>query len=117
MKYIGTPNFKHGTDERLGVLVVNLGTPQAPETKAVRRYLSQFLSDPRIIELPRWLWNIILHGIILRVRPAKSAQAYQEVWSEETGSPLLSISRSQTQARWNRRAYAKNSMDSRNALY
>lgn len=98
MKYIGTPDFKHGTDERLGVLVVNLGTPQAPETKAVRRYLSQFLSDPRIIELPRWLWNIILHGIILRFRPAKSAAAYREVWSEETGSPLLSISRAQTAA-------------------
>ncbi|MFT5893425.1 MAG: ferrochelatase [bacterium] len=98
MKYIGTPDFKHGTDERLGVLVVNLGTPQAPETKAVRRYLSQFLSDPRIIELPRWLWNIILHGIVLRFRPAKSAKAYREVWSEETGSPLLSHSRAQTVA-------------------
>ena len=98
MKYIGTPDFKHGTDERLGVLLVNLGTPQAPETKAVRRYLSQFLSDPRIIELPRWLWNIILHGIILRFRPAKSAAAYREVWSEETGSPLLSISKAQTAA-------------------
>jgi ferrochelatase len=56
------------------------------------------LSDPRIIELPRWLWNIILHGIILRFRPAKSAAAYREVWSEVTGSPLLSISRAQTAA-------------------
>jgi ferrochelatase len=98
MKYIGTPDFKHGTDERLGVLVVNLGTPQAPETKAVRRYLAQFLSDPRIIELPRWLWNIILHGIVLRFRPAKSAKAYREVWSEETGSPLLSHSVAQAAA-------------------
>ena len=98
MKYIGTPDYVHGTEERLGVLVVNLGTPEAPETKAVRRYLAQFLSDPRIIELPRWLWNIILHGIILRFRPSKSAKAYQEVWSEETGSPLLSISQAQTQA-------------------
>jgi len=98
MKYIGTPDFTHGTAERLGVLVVNLGTPQAPETRAVRKYLAQFLSDPRIIELPRWLWNIILHGIILRVRPAKSAEAYREVWSDETGSPLLSISQAQTTA-------------------
>lgn len=82
----------------MGVLVVNLGTPEAPETKPVRRYLAQFLSDPRIIELPRWLWNIILHGVILRVRPSKSAKAYEEVWSDETGSPLLSISQAQTQA-------------------
>lgn len=98
MKYIGTPHYEHGTAERLGVLVVNLGTPGAPETGAVRRYLAQFLSDPRIIELPRWLWNILLHGIILRIRPSRSAKAYREVWSEETGSPLLSISREQTAA-------------------
>lgn len=98
MKYIGTPSFQHGTEERLGVLVVNLGTPDAPETGAVRRYLAEFLSDPRIIELPRWLWNIILHGIILRIRPSRSAKAYQEVWSEDTGSPLLSISKQQTAA-------------------
>jgi len=98
MKYIGKPQFKHGTTEKLGVLVVNLGTPAAPETRAVRRYLAEFLSDPRIIELPRWLWNILLHGIILRIRPSRSAKAYREVWSEETGSPLLSISRQQEQA-------------------
>lgn len=98
MKYIGKPNFEHGSEEKLGVLVVNLGTPTAPETKAVRRYLAEFLSDPRIIELPRWLWNILLHGIILRIRPSRSAKAYREVWSEETGSPLLSISRQQTHA-------------------
>lgn len=98
MKYIGKPHFEHGSEETLGVLVVNLGTPTAPETGAVRRYLAEFLSDPRIIELPRWLWNILLHGIILRIRPSRSAKAYREVWSEETGSPLLSISRQQTQA-------------------
>lgn len=98
MKYIGTPHFEHGTTEKLGVLVVNLGTPEAPETPAVRRYLAEFLSDPRIIELPRWLWNILLHGIILRFRPSRSAKAYQEVWSDETGSPLLSISRQQESA-------------------
>ena len=98
MKYIGKPDYTHGTEERLGVLLVNLGTPTAPETRAVRRYLAEFLSDPRIIELPRWLWNIILHGVVLRVRPSRSAEAYREVWSEEEGSPLLSISRRQTEA-------------------
>ena len=98
MKYIGTPDYAHGTAERLGVLLVNLGTPTAPETGAVRRYLAEFLSDPRIIELPRWLWKLLLHGIILRVRPARSAAAYREVWSEREGSPLLSISRRQRDA-------------------
>lgn len=98
MKYIGTPDYRHGTRERLGVLMVNLGTPEAPETGPVRRYLAQFLSDPRIIELPRWLWAIILHGIVLRIRPSRSAKAYREVWSKETGSPLLSISRRQADA-------------------
>lgn len=98
MKYIGKPHYEHGTTEKLGVLVVNLGTPTAPETGAVRRYLAEFLSDPRIIELPRWIWNILLHGIILRIRPSRSAKAYREVWSDETGSPLLSISRQQTDA-------------------
>lgn len=98
MKYIGTPDFSHGTSEKLGILLVNLGTPDAPETPEVRRYLAQFLSDPRIIELPRWLWKIILHGVVLRVRPSKSAEAYREVWSDTEGSPLLSISRKQQQA-------------------
>jgi len=98
MKYIGTPHFNHGTPEKLGVLLVNLGTPDAPETPEVRRYLAQFLADPRIIELPRWLWRTILHGIVLRTRPAKSAEAYREVWSETEGSPLLSISRKQKAA-------------------
>lgn len=98
MKYIGTPDYAHGTRERLGVLMVNLGTPDAPETKPVRRYLAQFLSDPRIIELPRWLWMILLHGVILRIRPKRSAEAYREVWSDETGSPLLHISERQCEA-------------------
>jgi ferrochelatase len=98
MKYIGTPDYQHGTRPRLGVLVVNLGTPEAAETGAVRRYLAQFLSDPRIIELPRFLWLTLLHLVILRIRPPRSAKAYQEVWSEETGSPLLHISRLQTDA-------------------
>jgi len=98
MKYIGTPQFRHGTPEKLGILMVNLGTPDAPETPEVRRYLAQFLADPRIIELPRVLWRMILHGVILRVRPKKSAEAYKEVWSETEGSPLLSISKKQKAA-------------------
>ncbi len=98
MKYIGRADFEHGTPEKLGLLMVNLGTPDAPHTKPVRRYLKEFLSDPRIIELPRIVWMAILHGIILRVRPAKSAEAYREVWDEKTGSPLLHISRLQAAA-------------------
>ena len=78
--------------------MANLGTPDAPQTREVRRYLAEFLSDPRIIELPRWLWKILLHGVILRVRPAKSAEAYRSVWSETEGSPLLSISVKQRDA-------------------
>ena len=98
MKYLGRPDYQHGTHEKLGVLVVNLGTPDAPDTASVRRYLKQFLSDPRIIELPRLLWMAILHGVILRVRPRKSAEAYQEVWDEQSGSPLMSISKAQASA-------------------
>lgn len=86
--YLGSPNYDHHTPDRIGVLLVNLGTPDAPDTRSVRRYLSQFLSDPRVIEYPRWLWALILHGIILRVRPARSAHAYQQVWTDQ-GSPLL----------------------------
>ncbi|MFK7889290.1 MAG: ferrochelatase [Granulosicoccus sp.] len=98
MKYIGTPHFEHGTEERLGVLLVNLGTPAAPQTKEVRQYLAQFLSDPRIIELPRLIWLALLYGVILQIRPSRSAKAYREVWSEETGSPLLNISKLQASA-------------------
>ena len=72
---------------RLGVLLSNLGTPDAPDTDSVRRYLREFLSDPKVIRLPRWLWLPILHGIVLRFRPARSARAYRAVWTEH-GSPL-----------------------------
>lgn len=72
---------------RTAVVLVNLGTPEAPTTSAVRRYLAQFLRDPRVIELPRWLWLPILYGVILVVRPPRSARAYREVWTER-GSPL-----------------------------
>ncbi len=95
-RYTTEPTFKHGTEPTVGVLVVNLGTPDAPTTPAVRRYLAQFLSDPRLIELPRWLWLPILHLVILRVRPSRSAKAYREIWQED-GSPLLTISQRLTE--------------------
>ncbi|MCJ2181759.1 ferrochelatase [Novosphingobium sp. 1949] len=79
---------------RLGVLLVNLGTPDAPTPSAVRRYLAEFLSDPRVVEIPAIAWKPILHGIILRTRPAKSAHAYAQVWTEE-GSPLAAITAQQ----------------------
>lgn len=82
---------------RFGVLVVNLGTPDAPSPAAVRRYLREFLSDPRVIDTPRLLWWAILNGIILRVRPAKVARLYQAIWSDE-GSPLLAIGKRQVAA-------------------
>lgn len=87
-QYLGSTNYDHRTPERIGVLLVNLGTPAAPDTASVRRYLKEFLSDPRVIEYPRWLWWLILNGVILRIRPAKSAHAYQQVWTE-LGSPLM----------------------------
>ena len=93
--YLGTPDYAHGTPARTGVLLVNLGTPDEPTTPAVRRYLAEFLWDPRVIEQPRALWWLILHGIILRTRPAKSAHAYQKVWTP-AGSPLLVESRALT---------------------
>ncbi len=94
-KYLGTPDFAHGRRTRIGVLVCNLGTPDAPTTSAVRRYLAEFLSDPRVIETPRAIWWPILHGLILNVRPRRSAHAYAKIWGAE-GSPLLTLSRSLT---------------------
>lgn len=85
------PNVPIG---RIGVLLVNLGSPAAPDKKSVKKYLLEFLSDPRVIEIPRVIWQIILRGIILNVRPAKSARAYQKVWRED-GSPLVAITRAQ----------------------
>ncbi|MGB3610075.1 MAG: ferrochelatase [Cellvibrio sp.] len=84
-----------------GVLLVNLGTPDEPTTPSVRAYLAEFLSDPRVIEIPPLAWKLILHGIILRVRPRKSAALYKSIWTHE-GSPLLVISRRQQAAiqRW-----------------
>jgi protoporphyrin/coproporphyrin ferrochelatase len=90
------PPFSHGQTPKTAVLLCNLGTPQAPETGALRRYLAEFLSDPRVVEIPKWLWLIILHGIILRVRPAKSAQKYAVIWTPE-GSPLKVWTQTQAQ--------------------
>ena len=83
--------------EKIGVLLINLGTPDAPEARAVRRYLAEFLSDPRVIEIPAIAWKPILHGIILRTRPHKSAEAYNQVWTNE-GSPLRVIAHRQAEA-------------------
>ncbi|MEH6661399.1 MAG: ferrochelatase [Parasphingorhabdus sp.] len=83
-------------DKKIGVLLVNLGTPDAPEKKAVKRYLKQFLSDKRVVEIPSIIWQPILRGIILNTRPAKSAEAYSLVWTED-GSPLASYTRKQSE--------------------
>ncbi|WP_440056454.1 ferrochelatase (plasmid) [Pseudoalteromonas sp. T1lg65] len=79
---------------KTGILVTNLGSPDAPTPKALRVYLAEFLSDPRIVEIPRLIWLMILHGIILRVRPKKSAHAYQTIWTE-AGSPLITTTHAQ----------------------
>merc|ERR1711916_324057 len=79
-----------------GVLVTNLGTPDAPTPRALRVYLKQFLSDPRVVEFPRLLWWLVLNLVILRFRPAKSAEAYKTVWTKE-GSPLLTITQQQAE--------------------
>jgi ferrochelatase len=87
-----------GTPEpQVGVLLINLGTPDAPEARAVRRYLAEFLSDPRVIEIPAIAWKPILHGIILRIRPHRSAEAYNQIWTNE-GSPLAVIAKRQALA-------------------
>lgn len=83
-----SPQYEHGLPESLGVLLVNLGTPDAPTPAAVRRFLRQFLWDPRVIEYPRALWWIVLNGAILWFRPPRSANAYRQIWTEQ-GSPLL----------------------------
>lgn len=88
------PPVEAGT---IGVLLVNLGTPDAPTPAAVKRYLAEFLSDPRVVEIPQILWQPILRGIILTTRPKKSAHAYQQIWTDD-GSPLAVITRQQAEA-------------------
>jgi len=87
MPFLAEPAPAHGTPARTAILLVNLGTPEAPSRSAVRRYLKEFLSDPRVVEIPRPLWWLILNGIILNFRPAKSAAKYAQIWDQE-GSPL-----------------------------
>lgn len=93
-KYTGETGFHHNAPRRVGLLLTNLGSPDEPTTSAVRRYLAEFLMDPRVVEVPRLIWRMVLHGVILRIRPPRSARAYQKVW-EKQGSPLISISKAQ----------------------
>src|SRR3546814_8487388 len=79
------------------LLLVNLGTPDAPEPGAVRRYLAQFLSDRRVVEIPPLVWQPILRGIVLSTRPRKSAHAYRQIWTDR-GSPLAAITQAQAGA-------------------
>jgi protoporphyrin/coproporphyrin ferrochelatase len=97
VSFVGESGFAHDGPRGVGVLLVNLGTPQAPTTGAVRRFLRAFLGDPRVVEVPRPLWWLILNGVILNLRPARSARLYRKVWTEE-GSPLDIISRRQREA-------------------
>lgn len=87
MRYNTEPSYTHGTPEKTAVLLINLGTPDAPTAKAVKPYLRQFLSDPRVVEIPKAIWWLILNGIILNIRPKKSAAKYASIWMQE-GSPL-----------------------------
>jgi ferrochelatase len=87
MPFQPEPSFQHGQPARTAVLLCNLGTPDAPTAPALRRYLGEFLGDHRVVEIPRPVWWLILHGIILRTRPAKSARKYASIWLPE-GSPL-----------------------------
>ncbi len=90
------PIYRHGSIDKVGVLLVNLGTPDAADAESLRTYLRHFLSEPRIVELPRWLWWPILNGIILNVRPSKSAKKYAQIWMPE-GSPLKVHTERQTE--------------------
>ncbi|MCP5279821.1 MAG: ferrochelatase [Thiobacillus sp.] len=85
--YLPEPPYKHDQPARVGVLLINLGTPEAPTAQALRPYLKEFLWDRRVVEIPRPVWWLILNGIILNTRPAKSAEKYASVWRPE-GSPL-----------------------------
>ena len=97
MKYIGKAGYDHATTERIGILITNLGTPEAPAPSALRRYLAEFLWDPRVVEFPRPLWWLVLNLIILNFRPRKSAAVYKTIWTSE-GSPLLVYTKAQCRA-------------------
>lgn len=91
MRYLSSAGYRHDGAERIGVLLANSGTPNSLAVRDVRRFLSAFLSDPRVIELPRMLWLPLLHGVILRTRPRRSARKYAKIWTAE-GSPLAAFS-------------------------
>ena len=97
MKIKNEPDFDHHEIAKTGILLTNLGTPDSCETRDVRRYLKQFLSDPRVVEVPRLIWWFVLNIIILNTRPSRSAKAYSKIWTDE-GSPLLKISQDQAYA-------------------
>ena len=96
-KYKGEKDYQHGSQEKIGILITNLGTPDAPNVKALKVYLKEFLSDPRVIEVPKIIWQIILRMFILQTRPRKSAKSYKSIWTGQ-GSPLLDISTKQINA-------------------
>ena len=95
MRYQTEPSYSHGISEKTAVLLINLGTPEAPTVKAVKPYLREFLGDRRVVELPRLLWWLVLNGIILNTRPKKSAAKYASIWMPE-GSPLKVHTQRQT---------------------
>ena len=97
MKYLSNSTFTHDQEDKIGVLVTNLGTPEAPEKGALKRYLREFLSDPRVVEVPRLIWWMILNLVILNIRPKRSAHAYSTVWTER-GSPLMFHTQDQADA-------------------
>jgi len=97
MKYEGNPHFSHKQTDKVGVLITNLGTPDAPKKTELKAYLREFLSDPRVVEVPRLIWWMVLNFVILNIRPKRSAHAYSTVWTER-GSPLLFHTQDQADA-------------------
>ena len=93
------PDHPPVPENKIGVLLINLGTPDAPEVRAVRRYLAEFLSDPRVVEIHPLAWKPILHGLILRTRPRRSAEAYNQVWTNE-GRAIDWFDAKQGEGRW-----------------
>ena len=95
MSYQTEPAYAHGAAEKTAVLLVNLGTPESPTGPAVKPYLREFLGDPRVVEIPKAVWWLILNGVILNVRPKKSAAKYATIWLPQ-GSPLKVYTERQT---------------------